>query len=100
GWRGGGGGAARRERSARRLPAPGRRHSAWKRLPCGRAEQQRPSPTSIGSAGGRPPGAEAFVQSDRYYWLASDWPMISWAVKLMPQVGNALPTKKLSDWAE
>ena len=28
------------------------------------------------------------------------WPMISCAVKLMPQVGNELPTKKLSDWSE
>ncbi len=27
----------------------------------------------------------------------SDWPMICCAVKLMPQVGKALPTKKLSD---
>ena len=35
----------------------------------------------------------------RAYWLASVWPMISWAVKLMPQVGKELPTKKLSDWS-
>ena len=33
------------------------------------------------------------------YLFASDCPMISCAVKLMPQVGNALPTKKLSGWA-
>ena len=30
---------------------------------------------------------------------SSVWPMISCAVKLMPQVGKALPTKKLSDWS-
>ncbi len=36
---------------------------------------------------------------DRAYLLASDCPMISCAVKLMSQVGNALPTKKLSDCA-
>ena len=33
------------------------------------------------------------------YWFASVCPMISWAVKLMPQVGKELPTKKLSDWS-
>ena len=33
----------------------------------------------------------------RTYLFASVWPMISCAVKLMPQVGKALPTKKLSD---
>jgi hypothetical protein len=31
------------------------------------------------------------------YWFSFDCPMISWAVKLMPQVGKELPTKKLSD---
>ena len=31
--------------------------------------------------------------------LPSVCPMISWAVKLMPQVGKELPTKKLSDWS-
>ena len=36
----------------------------------------------------------------RAYLLASVCPMISCAVKLMPQVGNELPTKKLSDWFE
>lgn len=36
------------------------------------------------------------ADSQRGYSFASDWPMISWAVKLMPQVGKALPTKKLS----
>jgi 3'-phosphoadenosine 5'-phosphosulfate sulfotransferase (PAPS reductase)/FAD synthetase len=33
------------------------------------------------------------------YWFSLLWPMISCAVKLMPQVGKALPTKKLSDWS-
>ena len=33
------------------------------------------------------------------YWFASVCPMISCAVKLMPQVGKELPTKKLSDWS-
>ncbi len=33
------------------------------------------------------------------YWFSFDWPMISCAVKLIPQVGKELPTKKLSDWS-
>jgi hypothetical protein len=33
------------------------------------------------------------------YWFSLDCPMISCAVKLMPQVGKELPTKKLSDCA-
>ena len=49
-------------------------------------------------AAGKNPRRRGYVQSSLYYWLASDWPMISCAVKLMPQVGKALPTKKLSDW--
>jgi hypothetical protein len=31
------------------------------------------------------------------YLLSLVWPIISWAVKLMWQVGKELPTKKLSD---
>ena len=37
--------------------------------------------------------------SGRAYWFSLVWPMISCAVKLMPQVGKELPTKKLSDWS-
>ena len=33
------------------------------------------------------------------YWFSLVCPMISCAVKLMPQVGKELPTKKLSDWS-
>ncbi len=33
------------------------------------------------------------------YLFSFDCAMISWAVKLMPQVGKELPTKKLSDWS-
>src|SRR5207245_11408769 len=32
------------------------------------------------------------------YLFSWGWPMISCAVKLMPQDGKELPTKKLSDW--
>src|ERR1700722_14572804 len=32
------------------------------------------------------------------YLFSFDCPMISWAVKLMLQLGNELPTKKLSAW--
>ena len=42
-----------------------------------------------------PGGPESRVARD--YWSASVCPMISWAVKLIPQVGKELPTKKLSD---
>ena len=53
------------------------------------------------------PGARCFTgaasarpeldRRTRAYLFASLWPMISCAVKLMPQVGNELPTKKLSE---
>ena len=33
------------------------------------------------------------------YLFSLVWPMISCAVKLMPQDGKELPTKKLSDWS-
>jgi hypothetical protein len=37
---------------------------------------------------------------DFAYLFSLVWPMISWAVKLMWQVGNEFPTKKLSDCLE
>ena len=37
--------------------------------------------------------------ADELTGFPSLWPMISCAVKLMPQVGKELPTKKLSDWS-
>ena len=52
------------------------------------------------SARGLSGGCHVARRRARGYLFASLWPMISCAVKLMPQVGNALPTKKLSDCAE
>ncbi len=47
----------------------------------------------------RGPEAQRPARTQRLhrYLFASVWPMISCAVKLMPQVGNELPTKKLSE---
>ena len=61
-----------------------------------------------GSVGhrGQPEGERGEVRQagrrggpSRLDWSSSVRPMISWAVKLMPQVGKELPTKKLSDWS-
>ncbi len=67
------------------------------------AEQRRggfvhAAPRNECTAGIAPPRCSISSKPD--YWLASVCPMISWAVKLMPQVGKSLPTKKLSDWSE
>ncbi len=43
-------------------------------------------------------GSQLGNPRNRVYLFASLCPMISCAVKLMPQVGKELPTKKLSLW--
>ena len=48
------------------------------------------------SAAGRSPRRPSVLG---VYWFSFVCPMISCAVKLIPQLGKALPTKKLSDWS-
>ena len=95
------------------LPAPFSPSTAWMR-PASTGEARRPRARARRRSASRRPAStnrlmdtyavrptRGAVQCRRRslhrYLFASLCPMISCAVKLMPQVGNELPTKKLSD---
>ena len=88
---------------ARPFPAPARRHS----LICHAEERNRTGTVHrplqrrlVFKAAPQVSRGAVMADPARWvYWFSLVCPMISLAVKLMPQVGKELPTKKLSDWS-